>query len=207
MASFSSSDEVPLPIAMEVQSMALSKSELEVIQWLQSIGFERYQQKFVAADIFSLEVVCEIDSLQDLEELGIPKFSGKLLMKRIEELKENRFTAPPPEGSAGARMEDDYAHNDVTLFMQEFMAIIGKEGEDDDWFNYALHRYYMENREDIDQSLMEVSKVHCRGCGTCNTLESREVELGCGECLQKKKEQKKKENLLMWPRGQSLDAQ
>ena len=110
MASFSSSsDEVPLPIAMELQAMALSTSELEVIQWLQSIRNERYQQNFVAADIFSLDVVCEIDSTDDLQELGIPKFSAKALMKHIVELKTNGFTAPPLEGSAGAGKEDDDA--------------------------------------------------------------------------------------------------
>ena len=111
MASFSSSsDEVPLPIAMELQAMALSTSELEVIQWLQSIGYERYQQNFVAADIFSFAVVCEIDSTDDLQEgLGIPKFSAKALMKHIVELKTNGFTAPPLEGSAGAGKEDDDA--------------------------------------------------------------------------------------------------
>ena len=109
MASFSSTDEVPLPIAMEVQAMALSTSELEVIQWLQSIRNERYQQNFVAADIFSLDVVCEILSAEELEELGIPKFSARALMKHIVELKANGFTAPPPEGSAGAEEEDDDA--------------------------------------------------------------------------------------------------
>ncbi len=61
MASFSDDVHVPIPIAMEVQAMSLSTSELEVIQWLQSIGFERYQQKFVDADIFSLDVVCTCD--------------------------------------------------------------------------------------------------------------------------------------------------
>jgi len=109
MASFSSTDEVPLPIAMEVQAMALSTSELEVIQWLQSIRNERYQQNFVAADIFSLDVVCEILSAEELEELGIPKFSARALMKHIVELKANGFTAPPPEGSAGTGEEDDDA--------------------------------------------------------------------------------------------------
>ena len=95
MASFSSStDDVPIPIAMEVQAMSLSTSELEVIQWLQSIGFERYQQNFVAADIFSFAVVRQIESSDDLQELGIPKFSAKALMEHIVELKTNGFTAP-----------------------------------------------------------------------------------------------------------------
>ena len=91
MASFSSStDDVPIPIAMEVQAMSLSTSELEVIQWLQSIGFERYQQNFVAADIFSFAVVRQIESSDDLQELGIPKFSAKALMEHIVELKTKR---------------------------------------------------------------------------------------------------------------------
>jgi len=89
MASLSSSDEVPIPIAMEVQAMALSTSELEVIQWLQSIGYERYQQNFVAADIFSLDVVRVVLSAEELEELGIPKFSARALMEHIVELKAN----------------------------------------------------------------------------------------------------------------------
>ena len=85
---------VPIPIAMEVQATSLSTSELEVIQWLQSIGFERYQQNFVAADIFSFAVVRQIESSDDLQELGIHKFSAKALMEHIVELKTNGFTAP-----------------------------------------------------------------------------------------------------------------
>ena len=108
MASFST-DEVPIPIAMEVQAMALSTSELEVIQWLQSINFERHQQNFITAGIFSLAIVCDIESEDDLQELGIPKIPARTLMKHILELKENGFTAPPPEGSAGTGEEDDDA--------------------------------------------------------------------------------------------------
>ena len=106
MASLSSSDEVPILIAMEVQARALSTSELEVIQWLESIEYERYQQNFVAVDIFSLDIVREILSAEELEELGIPKFSARALMKHIVELKANGFTAPPG-GSAGAGEEND----------------------------------------------------------------------------------------------------
>ena len=54
---------VPIPIAMEVQATSLSTSELEVMQWLESIGFERYQQNFVAAKVFSFDVVRGIDSV------------------------------------------------------------------------------------------------------------------------------------------------
>lgn len=109
MASFSDDVHVPIPIAMEVQATSLSTSELEVIQWLQSIGFERYQQNFVAADIFSFAVVRQIESSDDLQELGIPKFSAKALMEHIVELKTNGFTAPPLEESAGTGEEDDDA--------------------------------------------------------------------------------------------------
>ena len=58
--------EAPIPIALEVQAMALSTSELEVMQWLESIGFERYQPNFVANDVFSFAVVREIESVTDL---------------------------------------------------------------------------------------------------------------------------------------------
>ena len=94
------------PIALEVQSMSLSTSELEVIQWLESIKFEKYQQNFVAASIFSLAIVLEIESVDDLEELGIPKFPAKKLMKHILELMANGFTAASPKGSANAGEED-----------------------------------------------------------------------------------------------------
>ena len=79
LSSFSTdASEAPIPtIALELQAMSLSTSELEVIQWLQSINFERYQQNFIAADIFSLQIVCQIESVGDLQELGIPKFSAK----------------------------------------------------------------------------------------------------------------------------------
>jgi large subunit ribosomal protein L40e len=104
MASFS---EVPIPIAMEVQAMTLSTSELEVIQWLQSINFERHQQNFITAGIFSLAIVRDIESVDDLQELGIPKIPARTLMKHILELKENGFTASLPEGSVDAGEEDD----------------------------------------------------------------------------------------------------
>ena len=86
--------EAPIPIALEVQSMSLSTSELEVIQWLESIKFEKYQQNFVAADIFSLDIVLKIESVDELQELSIPKFPAKALMDHILELKANGFTAP-----------------------------------------------------------------------------------------------------------------
>ena len=89
--------------------MSLSKSELEVIQWLQSIGFEHYQQKFVDAEFFPLDVVREIDSTDDLQELGIPKLSARALMKHIVELKANEFMAPPLEERVGAGEEDNDA--------------------------------------------------------------------------------------------------
>ena len=100
--------EAPIPIALEVQAMSLSTSELEVMQWLESIGFERYQPNFVANDVFSFAVVREIDSVTDLVDLGIPKLSAKALMRHVEELKANGFTAPP-KGSTGAGEEDDDA--------------------------------------------------------------------------------------------------
>ena len=102
-----------IPIAMEVQAMSLSTSELEVIQWLESIGLERYQQNFVSAEIFSLAIVTEILSAEELEELGIPKFSARALMKHIVELKANGITAPPPEESAGTKKEDDPRYDPV----------------------------------------------------------------------------------------------
>ena len=89
--------EAPIPIALEVQAMALSSRELEVIQWLESIEFEKYQQNFFAADILSLAIVLQIESVDDLQELGIKKFPAKQLMEHIEELKANGFTAPTKE--------------------------------------------------------------------------------------------------------------
>ena len=97
--------EAPIPIALEVQAISLSTTELEVIQWLESIGFEKYQQKFVAADIFSLAIVLKIESVDDLQELGIPKFPAKALMDHILELKAHGFIAPPG-GSDGTGKED-----------------------------------------------------------------------------------------------------
>ena len=92
------------PIALEVQAMSLSTSELEVIQWLESIGYERYQQNFVAADIFSLDVLRAIESSDDLQELGIPKFPAIALMKHIVELKANGFTIPPERSADEASL-------------------------------------------------------------------------------------------------------
>ena len=86
--------DAAIPIALEVQAMALSSTELEVIQWLESIKFEKYQQNFFAADILSLAIVLEIESVDDLQELGIPKFPAKKLMKQILELKAHGLTAP-----------------------------------------------------------------------------------------------------------------
>ena len=106
MASLSS-DKVS--IAMEVQAMSLSTTELEVIQWLHSIGFERHQQNFVTAGIFSLTVVLDITSVDDLQELGIPKIPARTLMKHILELKAHGFTAPQLKGSAG---EDQQAREE-----------------------------------------------------------------------------------------------
>ena len=100
--------EAPIPIALEVQAMSLSTDELEVIKWLESIKFEKYQQNFFAAEILSLAIVLEIESVDDLQELRIPKFPAKKLMKHIEELKAHGFTAPP-EASAGTGKEDDAA--------------------------------------------------------------------------------------------------
>ena len=110
--------EAPIPIALEVQAMALSSTELEVIQWLESIKFEKYQQNFFAADILSLAIVLDIESVDDLQELGIRKIPARTLMRHIEELKAHGFTAPtastaaptaPPKESAGAGKEDDDA--------------------------------------------------------------------------------------------------
>ena len=71
----------------EVTSLSTS----EVIQWLESIGFAKYQQNFVAADTFGLAKILDIESVDELQELGIPKFPAKTLMKHIVELKANGF--------------------------------------------------------------------------------------------------------------------
>jgi hypothetical protein len=105
--------EAPIPIALEVQSMSLSTSELEVIQWLESIGFKRYHQNFVAAGIFSLAIVLEIESVDDLQELGIPKFPAKLLIKHILELKSNGFTAPPGESDGTCKENELLKQNEI----------------------------------------------------------------------------------------------
>ena len=73
-----------IPIAVEVHDAEPhSTSELQVFQWLESVGYECYFQNFVSADIFSLSVLREIETLEDLQELGIPKFSAKALLKQI----------------------------------------------------------------------------------------------------------------------------
>ena len=95
----------------EVTSLSTS----EVIQWLESIGFAKYQQNFVAADIFCLAIILDIESVDELQELGIPKFPAKTLMKHIVELKANGFTAPPEKSAVvGGVPEDCQAFNEAS---------------------------------------------------------------------------------------------
>ena len=70
-----------------------SGSEMEVLQWLQSIGFQRYHQNFVQAECFSLSIVWQIETEKELQEINIPRFPAKALMQHIQELKYHRFSS------------------------------------------------------------------------------------------------------------------
>ena len=70
-----------------------SGSEMEVLQWLQSIGFQRYHQNFVQAECFSLSIVWQIETEKELQEINIPRFPAKALMQHIQELKYHGFSS------------------------------------------------------------------------------------------------------------------